>query len=55
MNQSDTQLKYSEITEPVYSCEFLLTYLAKEIAKEYVKNLENNQSDEPKYNLKGKE
>ena len=43
MNQNNTQLKHSEITEPVYSCELLLSYLAKEIAKEYVKRLESNR------------
>lgn len=44
MNKLNTQLQHSENAEPEYSCELLLSYLAKEIAKEYVKRLENNQS-----------
>ena len=55
MNQKNTQLKHSEITEPIYSCELLLSCLAKEIAKEiakeYVKCLENNRLIEQRNNL----
>ena len=50
MNQQNTQLKQFEITEPVYSCELLLSFIAKEIAKEYVKCLENNRLIEQRNN-----
>ena len=43
MHQINTQLQHSENAEPDYSCDFLLSYLAKEIAKEYVKHLEGNK------------
>ena len=55
MKQNNQQIKHSVNTEPVFSCELLLSYLAKEIAREYVKRLESNQLLEAENNLEENE
>ena len=55
VQKSNYRIKHPEISEPVFSCELLLSYLAKEIAKEYVKRLENNQLLESESNLEENE
>ena len=55
VNKIYTKFQHSENAESEFSCELLLSYLAKEIAKEYVKRLENSQLIEPEDNLEEKE
>ena len=54
MHQHKIRSKQSSNSEPIFSCERLMAYIAKELAKEYVEALALDQSKEPKLEAKEK-